>query len=341
MRLLNSKRLLSKIKMQANKSLKMSEPLISILIPTYNRLDLLKQALNSALSQTYENIEIFISDNASTDGTLEYLSNLSDSRVRTKSHECNIGLINNWNYCLNQSKGNYYLMLSDDDILKSDAINNLYLLFSEFKNFNKKSEEIAFAYSSCQINSVSTKLTNELIDVPRYETAINFKLGHLEGKRICLPSATMIRTSDAKKVGGYSDLFPAAIDTGLLFRLLSIRPFAAYTPKVTINYMVHQGNFTSNLSLEDLYKTYLNLSQLTYIKNISSDDNQSIIKKRDVKLSVARVIAYAISERNINGRDSNKTSISNIYRYRSLFTSLDGLIILSKSIIKILISYRR
>ncbi|TKZ30921.1 glycosyltransferase family 2 protein, partial [Brachyspira catarrhinii] len=60
-----------------------SYPLVSVLIPTYNRKLLLKRALDSVLNQTYKNIEIYVTDNASTDGTLEFIQEylINDKRI--------------------------------------------------------------------------------------------------------------------------------------------------------------------------------------------------------------------------------------------------------------------
>jgi glycosyltransferase involved in cell wall biosynthesis len=98
-------------------------PLVTIGIPTYNRADgYLTEALESALNQTYENIEIVISDNASTDHTSELIKSYHDSRIRYYKHDENIGAHNNFNYCLEQATGRYFLMLHDDDKIDRDFL---------------------------------------------------------------------------------------------------------------------------------------------------------------------------------------------------------------------------
>jgi glycosyltransferase involved in cell wall biosynthesis len=57
-------------------------PLVSICIPTYNRAGLVKKAIDSALSQTYTNIEILVVDNASTDNIEDIISDYSDVRLK-------------------------------------------------------------------------------------------------------------------------------------------------------------------------------------------------------------------------------------------------------------------
>lgn len=100
-----------------------SNPLVSIGIPTYNRADAyLKQALESAINQTYPNIEIIVSDNCSTDHTENLVKGFSNPRIRYYRHKENIGAINNFNYCLEQAKGTYFLMLHDDDLIDPDLV---------------------------------------------------------------------------------------------------------------------------------------------------------------------------------------------------------------------------
>jgi len=96
-------------------------PLVSIAIPTYNRADgYLKQAIASAVNQTYQNIEIIVADNCSNDHTENVVRGFPDSRLHYFRHEKNIGANNNFNFCVEQAKGHYFLLLHDDDLIDSD-----------------------------------------------------------------------------------------------------------------------------------------------------------------------------------------------------------------------------
>ena len=90
-------------------------PLVTIAIPTFNRARLLKDCILSALSQTYQHFEIVVSDNASTDETVEVLRQFRDRRLRVIRQRSNIGMLPNWNACLAEAKGDYILFVSDDD----------------------------------------------------------------------------------------------------------------------------------------------------------------------------------------------------------------------------------
>jgi len=99
------------------------EPLVSIGMPTYNRADgFLPQALESALAQDYPNVEIIVSDNASTDGTEDLIRSRGDPRLRFFRHAESIGAIKNFNFCVEQANGDYFLLLHDDDLIDPDFV---------------------------------------------------------------------------------------------------------------------------------------------------------------------------------------------------------------------------
>lgn len=103
--------------------IKQNKPLVTIAIPTYNRADgYLKDALKSALRQTYKNIEIIVSDNCSTDNTGKVVNDFNDARVRYFRQDENIKAIDNFNFCVEKARGVYLLLLHDDDMIDDDFV---------------------------------------------------------------------------------------------------------------------------------------------------------------------------------------------------------------------------
>jgi glycosyltransferase involved in cell wall biosynthesis len=90
-------------------------PLVTIAIPTFNRAALLRGCIQAAFAQTYDNIEVLVSDNASLDDTGNVLQEFNDKRLRVLRQETNIGLLPNWNACLAAAGGEYVFFVSDDD----------------------------------------------------------------------------------------------------------------------------------------------------------------------------------------------------------------------------------
>ena len=101
-----------------------TKPLVTILIPTYNRVSMLTDAIESAINQTYKNIEIIISDNHSEDSTEEICKRYAekDSRIKYFRQNENIGLTNNSNFLSSQLTGEFFIWLCDDDWLDLDYV---------------------------------------------------------------------------------------------------------------------------------------------------------------------------------------------------------------------------
>jgi glycosyltransferase involved in cell wall biosynthesis len=97
--------------------------LVTIAIPTFNRAgSYLPYALQCALSQSYPNLEIIVADNCSPDVTETLVANIGDPRLRYVRHESNIGANGNFNFCVEQAKGKYLLLLHDDDMIDPDFV---------------------------------------------------------------------------------------------------------------------------------------------------------------------------------------------------------------------------
>jgi glycosyltransferase involved in cell wall biosynthesis len=94
--------------------------LISIVIPTYNRLDFLKKAVFSVRNQTNKNYEIIVSDNSSNDGTKEWLA-VQDDIIFIR-HNDMLPMFKNWNVGLKKAKGDFILLLTDDDLMNYNCI---------------------------------------------------------------------------------------------------------------------------------------------------------------------------------------------------------------------------
>jgi glycosyltransferase involved in cell wall biosynthesis len=92
-------------------------PIVTVCIPTYNRSDLLRGALQSVLWQSFRDIEVVVSDNASTDDTEAMVKSLGDPRIVYDRNPENIGLFGNMSRCLRLGSGRYRVVLPDDDLM--------------------------------------------------------------------------------------------------------------------------------------------------------------------------------------------------------------------------------
>src|ERR1035437_10168092 len=117
-------------------------PRLTICIPTLNRAYCVGRAVESALSQTFLNLEIIVSNNGSTDATREVLEKYRDSRLRILHREETIPAEAHGNFLITEAKGNLFLGLSDDDYLEPEFATRIIELFD-------RSPDLSFAYSRC------------------------------------------------------------------------------------------------------------------------------------------------------------------------------------------------
>lgn len=107
------------------------EPLVSICIPTYNRARMITMAIESALAQTYSNIEVLVVDNDSVDDTAAVVASYHDDRLKYIKNERNLGLFGNFNRCVELAGGEYIHILHSDDYVDSDFTTTCMAFFKD------------------------------------------------------------------------------------------------------------------------------------------------------------------------------------------------------------------
>lgn len=105
-------------------SLQSRGPLVSIGLPVYNGEAFLKNTLEAILQQTFDNFELIISDNASTDATEQICSSyaLQDKRIRYHRNERNLGAARNYNQLVDMANGNYFKWAAADDLIAPEYL---------------------------------------------------------------------------------------------------------------------------------------------------------------------------------------------------------------------------
>jgi glycosyltransferase involved in cell wall biosynthesis len=127
---------------------------VSVCIPTYNGGQYIGQCLESIISQSFANLEILIVDDCSTDNSFELIQEyaLRDSRIKYIRNPKNLGLVENWNRCIELSSGEWIKFVFQDDIIKPNCVEKMY---NHGKMVNK---EIII----CRREIVFEKLTDEI-----------------------------------------------------------------------------------------------------------------------------------------------------------------------------------
>lgn len=124
----------------------MQVPLVSILIPVYNRKPFIGECVESALAQTFRAFEVVIVDNCSTDGTWELLQDYArgDARIRLLRNDCNIGAIPNWVRCFAEARGRYGKILFSDDWMDPEFL---------AKTLSLMNDDVAFVLTAAEVGS--------------------------------------------------------------------------------------------------------------------------------------------------------------------------------------------
>ena len=108
----------------------------SVLLPTYNKLEYLKYTIKSVLDSNYQNFELVISNDFSTDGTEEYLSTLNDKRVKIIKPPFKLTQTKNYEFLLTFARGEWVTIIGDDDGLLPFFFEKLDKIIEDFKDIN-------------------------------------------------------------------------------------------------------------------------------------------------------------------------------------------------------------
>lgn len=128
---------------------KKEEPLVSVLIPVYNRASIVGETIDCVINQSYKNLEIIICDNCSTDDTFEVLRNYQrkDERIKIYRNESNLGPVLNWKRCFEESSGKYIKLLFSDDLIEYSFID---ICTAVLESHN----DMAFVYTSTKLFNI-------------------------------------------------------------------------------------------------------------------------------------------------------------------------------------------
>lgn len=184
-----------------------NSPLISVIMSTYNSSKTLNKAVESILFQSYENLELLIMDDCSTDDTMNILKSFQekDSRIKIYKNSKNSGLTKSLNILINKSKGEIIARQDSDDISDKDRLLKQ-LLFMRRKE--------------CHIVSSRARVINSNRKIPRYSFFIPKKLV-MKYKNPFIHGTLFIQKETLKSVGCYDENFYFAQDYKLMRDLIS------------------------------------------------------------------------------------------------------------------------
>ena len=219
-----------------------SRPCVSICIPVFNGEEYIEEAVQSILSQTWQDYELIVVDNASTDKTLEKIQMFQDSRLKIIRNKSNIGPVANFNKCLEVASGEFTKFLCADDLLFPLCVERQVMVLKDLANQN-----VVLVNCARQVIGADGKHWM----VRRYGCVAERVPGRMAirktvrsgGNQIGEPTAVMLRTEVARKVGGFEEGQSLCMDLDLWCRMLKSGDLYVI-PDVLCAFRVSRGSWS-------------------------------------------------------------------------------------------------
>lgn len=302
---------------------------VSIIIPSYNRAKLLSAAVESLQRQTYQNIEIIIVDDCSTDDTAQVVAEIEDDRILYVKHEVNKGGGEARNTGMKYATGDYIGFLDSDDQWHKDKLERQMAVF-------KTKPEVGVVYTGMKVYQ-GDYLVKEVI--PKYEGDLLTKL--IESNCIYTTSSILVKKKVLEEVGGFDSSLPSCQDWDLYIRLARVSRFGFVEDSLVL-YHLHPGErISTNVKAVvdghmQIYHDY---------KDLAKAQGKDVFQKFSIKIAktIFRVGMLSQDKETINlarrilveGLAKTESGSKNLLLYVSTFMNRKFLLLLYKQFEKI------
>lgn len=245
----------------------MNEDFVSVIITTYNAAKYIEETINSVLEQTYQNFEIIIVDDSSTDDTLKVIENIKDSRIYIYKIEHSGRPAIPRNFGIKKAKGNFTAFLDGDDIWTKNKLEE------QIKYFKKFTDAI-FIYSASVTFGKVNFFSPHYEVLPLLFNAAKSKEELINSGNTISCSSVIAKTNLLREINGFDEdkELKAIEDYDLWLRLSDMGNFY-FIPKILVKYRVHESQTSGSWERkqEKLYylaqKRKLNLPNYKFRRN--------------------------------------------------------------------------
>lgn len=281
------------------------KPLVSIIIPTYNRKKYVSNSIDSALNQNYINKEIIVVDDCSTDDTYIYLKNKYHDLIKLIKHDINMGVQNARNTAFDYCNGKYIAFLDDDDVWSKN--NKICKQVEIFENDKEKKYGIV---------TTNVKIIEKNKEYKKIIKKPNKLIEHiLKRNGIIYGSAALLRSDVFKEVGKFAPELPKGTDSDVFRRIILNGYDVYFIDEDMIDYHYDRGDNMTVMDMkginrsiisekyklnkyEKYYKEYPKSKSYVYYK-LGRAYQQKYEKqkcKRDKKLSIENYINGIVND---------------------------------------------
>lgn len=231
--------------------MKERSPLVSIVIPNYNYERFIAKALDSALSQTYENVEIVVVDDCSSDRSVELISSYISrgEPIHFFQNKSNRGVVDTHNRCIKLSHGEYIVVLSSDDYLHPDFVKEMVEVLDQHPTAAMAASDIWYVDNEDAITASESFYPKSFFCKGIYQCKVWLFTNTF------VPSQVLFRRTciEDEEIGGmFSYLADTFIDTELWYRMCLKYDFI-YLKKKLAYYRMHTGSYSKSYENMKLY----------------------------------------------------------------------------------------
>ena len=217
-----------------------NSPLVSVVLRTFKRPDIVDRAIESVLNQTYEQFELIVIDDHSPDETPEVVREYEaqDDRLRYIRNDENKGHVTALNIACRAATGKYVAFLDDDDVWLPKKLE------AQVARLEELSEEYAMVYGATRHKKLDTE---EVITVsePELEGDIYYEvLKRGSGNVFGPPSGVMVRKSVLEELGCFDENITRGAGQ-TVFRAIAKKYKIAYTDELCVDYYIHENRVTT------------------------------------------------------------------------------------------------
>ena len=262
-------------------------PKFSICIPNYNYGHLIGKTIQSVINQSYQNFEIIVADNCSTDNSVSIIKSFKDNRIKLIQNEINIGFTNNLQQVTKNACGDYINLLSSDDIMKPEALQSYYKAITKIGH---NSQNIVFMSDVCKINSrgefqyAYKRDTNSFIKTIKYT---NSELNRIDYDNFSIYDGDKILKSTLSKLRNFASFLTVVYSKNLYDKVEGYNSNRLVGPDKHFNYkLLFQGikvcYIHAPLFEYRVHTTLNNISQNTNLKQQIDDYLYTIEYEEDL-----------------------------------------------------------
>lgn len=229
------------------KSTDIEQPLVSVIMPTYNHARFIGEAIESVLNQTYKSLELIIIDNYSEDNTEEIVRSFNESRIKYIKFHNNGIIAASRNIGLKSAKGNYIAFLDSDDIWLPHKLEKQVL-------FMEKNKDIFLTYSRCLVEE-NGKIKKVIPEKHSLKEGNVFKSLFLSNNFILCLTVMMRNKRESNRYYFDTDIGLKAIEDYDLWLSITLNEKIAFINEPLAIYRIHGKNTSAGFkAYHDRYK---------------------------------------------------------------------------------------